>query len=121
MGRRCPCPLRAGLTAGVAGGQRPPVTGRQAGLNADVCALVSAPERPRAGRGRTTMSDVVELGIDTFGDTTLREDGTFVPLPQVIRDVVEEGVLADEVARVNAASLDGEFARVITTAQAVRG
>jgi probable LLM family oxidoreductase len=43
------------------------------------------------------MSDVVELGIDTFGDTTLREDGTFTPLPQVIRDVVEEGVLADEV------------------------
>ncbi len=30
-------------------------------------------------------------------------------------------VSADEVARVNAASLDGEFARVITTAQAVRG
>lgn len=43
------------------------------------------------------MSDVVELGIDTFGDTTVREDGTYVPLPQVIRDVVEEGVLADEV------------------------
>ncbi|MGD9956799.1 MAG: LLM class flavin-dependent oxidoreductase, partial [Candidatus Nanopelagicales bacterium] len=43
------------------------------------------------------MSDVVELGIDTFGDTTVREDGTPVPLPQVIRDVVEQGVLADEV------------------------
>jgi len=30
-------------------------------------------------------------------------------------------IAADEVARVNAASLDGEFARVITTADAVRG
>ena len=30
-------------------------------------------------------------------------------------------ISADEVARVNAASLDGEFARVLTTAEAVRG
>lgn len=43
------------------------------------------------------MSDVVELGIDTFGDVTVADDGSFVDQPQVIRDVVEEGVLADEV------------------------
>ena len=43
------------------------------------------------------MNDVLELGLDTFGDVTLADDGTTVPQPQVIRDVVEEGVLADSV------------------------
>ncbi len=43
------------------------------------------------------MTDVVELGLDTFGDVTLADDGTPTPHPQVIRDVVEEGVLADSV------------------------
>lgn len=37
--------------------------------------------------------------------------------------VAEDGsvITADEVARINAASLDGEFARVISTTEAVRG
>jgi probable LLM family oxidoreductase len=39
----------------------------------------------------------VELGLDTFGDVTAAPDGSAVPYPQVIRDVVEQGVLADEV------------------------
>jgi probable LLM family oxidoreductase len=39
----------------------------------------------------------VELGLDTFGDVTAGPDGTPVPYAQVIRDVVEQGVLADEV------------------------
>jgi probable LLM family oxidoreductase len=43
------------------------------------------------------MTDVVELGLDTFGDVTLADDGNPTPHPQVIRDVVEEGVLADSV------------------------
>ena len=43
------------------------------------------------------MDDVLELGLDTFGDVTLADDGTTKPQPQVIRDVVEEGVLADAV------------------------
>jgi len=43
------------------------------------------------------MSDVLELGLDTFGDVTVGPDGVAVPQPQVIRDVVEEGVLADQV------------------------
>ena len=43
------------------------------------------------------MDDVLELGLDTFGDVTASPDGTPVPQPQVIRDVVEEGVLADRV------------------------
>ena len=43
------------------------------------------------------MDHVLELGLDTFGDVTLADDGTTKPQPQVIRDVVEEGVLADAV------------------------
>ena len=40
---------------------------------------------------------VVELGLDTFGDRTVDRQGDPVSYPQVIRDVVEEAVLADEV------------------------
>ena len=43
------------------------------------------------------MSTALELGLDTFGDVTAGPDGSLVPQPQVIRDVVEEGVLADQV------------------------
>lgn len=39
----------------------------------------------------------VQFGVDTFGDVTRTEDGAAVPMPRVIRDVVEEAVLADEV------------------------
>lgn len=40
---------------------------------------------------------LLELGLDTFGDVTLAVDGTLKPQAQVIRDVVTEAVLADEV------------------------
>ena len=43
------------------------------------------------------MAIPLELGIDTFGDVTVDGDGTPLPLPTVIRNVVEEAVLADEV------------------------
>ena len=39
----------------------------------------------------------VELGLDTFGDVTLKGDGTPKSQAQVIRDVVEEAVVADQV------------------------
>lgn len=39
----------------------------------------------------------IELGLDTFGDRTADTDGQLVPYDQVIRDVIAEGVLADEV------------------------
>ena len=39
----------------------------------------------------------LELGLDTFGDVTRGVDGEPVPFPQVIRDVIAEGVLADQV------------------------
>lgn len=38
----------------------------------------------------------IELGLDTFGDVTRTLDGDLVPHDQVIRDVIEEGVLADQ-------------------------
>ena len=37
-----------------------------------------------------------ELGLDTFGDVTFGADGVRLPQPQVLRHVVEEAVLADE-------------------------
>src|SRR5450759_3178627 len=38
----------------------------------------------------------LELGIDTFGDVTLDSDGTLVSHAQVIRNVVDEAVLAEQ-------------------------
>ena len=39
----------------------------------------------------------LELGLDTFGDVTAGADGIALSQPQVIRNVVQEAVLADEV------------------------
>ncbi len=39
----------------------------------------------------------IELGLDSFGDVTLGADGLPKPMDQVLRDVVEEAVLADQV------------------------
>ena len=43
------------------------------------------------------MAEVLEFGLDTFGDATLAPDGTPLSHAQVIRNVIAEGVLADEV------------------------
>jgi len=43
------------------------------------------------------MIQNIELGLDTFGDVTDGPDGKPLPQAQVIRDVIEEGVLADQV------------------------
>ena len=42
------------------------------------------------------MTDHLELGLDTFGDVTNGPDGKPKPQAQVVRDVVEEAVLADQ-------------------------
>jgi len=42
------------------------------------------------------MSSGIELGLDTFGDVTAGPDGKLLPQAQVIRDVLDEAVLADE-------------------------
>jgi alkanesulfonate monooxygenase SsuD/methylene tetrahydromethanopterin reductase-like flavin-dependent oxidoreductase (luciferase family) len=39
----------------------------------------------------------LQMGLDTFGDVTVDRDGRPVPQDHVIRDLVEEGVLADQV------------------------
>jgi probable LLM family oxidoreductase len=44
----------------------------------------------------TSTTTPLELGLDTFGDVTVDEDGLRLSDAQVIRDVVEEAVLADE-------------------------
>jgi len=42
------------------------------------------------------MSNDLELGLDTFGDVTVDADGKAVAQAQVIRDVVRQAVLADD-------------------------
>ena len=42
------------------------------------------------------MATELELGLDTFGDVTTGADGTPLPHAQVIRNVIDEAVLADE-------------------------
>jgi probable LLM family oxidoreductase len=43
------------------------------------------------------LTQTLELGLDTFGDITADPDGALLSHARVIRDVVEEAVLADEV------------------------
>jgi probable LLM family oxidoreductase len=43
------------------------------------------------------MAMHLELGLDTFGDVTVGPSGQLLPHAQVIRNVVEEAALADEV------------------------
>ncbi len=42
------------------------------------------------------MAQDLELGLDTFGDVTSAPDGSLLPHAEVIRNVIAEGVLADE-------------------------
>jgi probable LLM family oxidoreductase len=43
------------------------------------------------------MAQHLELGLDTFGDVTTGADGGLLPHAQVIRNVIDEAVLADAV------------------------
>ena len=42
------------------------------------------------------MTQHLEFGLDTFGDTTAGSDGQLLPHAHVIRNVIDEAVLADE-------------------------
>jgi probable LLM family oxidoreductase len=44
----------------------------------------------------TTVPATLELGLDTFGDVTADAEGAAIPQPQVLRDVVAQARLADE-------------------------
>ena len=50
------------------------------------------------------MATHLELGLDTFGDVTAAPDGQPLPHAQVIRNVVDEAVLADQSASTSSAS-----------------
>ncbi len=52
--------------------------------------VTAVPSVPSWSSGGT-----VELGLDTFGDVTVDLSGTALRSPEVIRNVVDEGVLAD--------------------------
>jgi hypothetical protein len=41
------------------------------------------------------MADRFEIGVDTFGDVTIGSDGTRHTQAHVLRDVVEEAILAE--------------------------
>jgi probable LLM family oxidoreductase len=42
------------------------------------------------------MPQQIEFGLDTFGDVTAGPDGSLISHAQVLRDVIEEAVLADQ-------------------------
>src|SRR4026209_15600 len=46
------------------------------------------------------MSHTIELGLDTFGDVTVDGNGRQLAQAEVLRNVVEAGVLADQVGLV---------------------
>ena len=43
------------------------------------------------------MPPTIELGLDTFGDVTVDGDGRALPHAHVLRNVVDQAVLADQV------------------------
>ncbi|MGB5868952.1 MAG: LLM class flavin-dependent oxidoreductase, partial [Albidovulum sp.] len=43
------------------------------------------------------MTQELEFALDTFGDVTFGPDGALLPQAEVIRNVMAEAVLADEV------------------------
>lgn len=57
----------------------------------------TAPDPGPATDPATIPATSLELGLDTFGDVTVDRDGRPVPAAQVLRDVVAQAVLAEEV------------------------
>ena len=56
-----------------------------------------APPLPDTQAPKQNMSQTIELGLDTFGDITDGPDGKPLHAAQVIRNLVDEAVLADQV------------------------
>lgn len=54
---------------------------------------------PQSGIGPadTQMAQKFEFGLDTFGDVTIGPDGKALTHAEVIRNVIDEGVLADAI------------------------
>ena len=64
--------------------------------NGGGCSIIAYTARPHHIPQTTTMQPYLELGLDTFGDVTHDADGRPLPQAQVIRHVIDEAVLADE-------------------------
>ena len=45
------------------------------------------------------MSSSIELGLDTFGDVTVDANGQLLSQAQALRNLVDQGVMADHEAR----------------------
>lgn len=58
--------------------------------------MVMAAEWVPASAGLTQAVNQLELGLETFGDVSVDSEGAALPQARVIRDVVEEAVLADQ-------------------------
>lgn len=58
--------------------------------------MMQADSTPQAGSTPEETSSVLEMGLDTFGDVTNGPDGTPLDYPQVIRNVIQEAVVADQ-------------------------
>jgi len=57
----------------------------------------AAPAAPTSSLSGAPMTQpILELGLDTFGDVTSGADGAPLPHAQVLRNLVEEAVLADQ-------------------------
>jgi probable LLM family oxidoreductase len=52
---------------------------------------------PEAGLVDPHIVDTIELGLDTFGDVTVDETGQLLPHAHVLRNIVTQAVLADQV------------------------
>jgi probable LLM family oxidoreductase len=59
----------------------------------EVRPLLHIPENPKL---QVIMPNTLEFALDTFGDITHGPDGKLKPADQVIRDVVDQAVLADQ-------------------------
>jgi probable LLM family oxidoreductase len=77
-------------------GRRLSASKRLATLRRRLAHPTSLPLPAARGTTKQKMAKQFEFGLDTFGDVTDGPDGRLLPQAQVIRDVIEEASIADE-------------------------
>ncbi len=65
--------------------------------NQSTAALAAPTPNPSTERADSVPAGTLEFGLHTFGDVTADRSGTRLDHPEVLRNVVAEGVLADQV------------------------
>ena len=65
--------------------------------NQSTAALAAPTPNPSTERADSVPAGTLEFGLHTFGDITADRSGTRLDHPEVLRNVVAEGVLADQV------------------------